>query len=108
VEGRLGGQEPVWDERAAVCVVLASGGYPGAYEKNKPITGLDAAAGREDVVVFHAGTKNADGAVVTNGGRVLGVTALGAGLAEARERAYAAADGIFFDQMQRRGDIGAP
>jgi phosphoribosylamine--glycine ligase len=108
VDGTLATRQPEWDERAAVCVVLASGGYPGSYEKNKPITGLDVVGAAEEVVVFHAGTKKAGDAVVTNGGRVLGVTALGADLAEARKRAYAAADGIFFDQMQRRGDIGAP
>lgn len=108
VDGCLDGQQPDWDERAAVCLVLASGGYPGAYEKNKPISGLEEADARDEVVVFHAGTKVVDGAVVTNGGRVLGVTALGTGLSEARQRAYEAADGIFFDQMQRRGDIGAP
>jgi phosphoribosylamine--glycine ligase len=107
VDGRLETQNPQWDDRAAVCVVLASGGYPGAYEKDKPISGLDAANAAEEVVVFHAGTKLSGGAIVTNGGRVLGVTALGADLAEARKRAYAAADGIFFDQMHRRGDIGA-
>lgn len=108
VAGKLETQEPVWDDRAAVCVVLASGGYPGPYEKNQPISGLDTVAALEDVVVFHAGTKTAADTVVTNGGRVLGVTALGTDLAEAREKAYRAADGIFFDQMQRRGDIGAP
>jgi phosphoribosylamine--glycine ligase len=106
-DGRLDGQTPDWDERAAVCVILASGGYPGPYEKNKPISGLDAANAMEEVVVFHAGTKQSGDAVVTNGGRVLGVSALGADLAEARKRAYAAADAIFFDQMHRRGDIGA-
>lgn len=108
VDERLAGQEPIWDERTALCLVLASGGYPGSYEKNKPITGIDAANAREDIVVFHAGTKETSDGVVTQGGRVLGVTALGRDLPEARARAYAAADGIFFDQMQRRGDIGAP
>lgn len=107
VDGRLAEAKADWDDRAAVCVVLASGGYPGSYEKNKPISGLDKAGELEEVVVFHAGTKNDGGAVVTNGGRVLGVSALGADLSEARRRAYAAADVIFFDQMHRRGDIGA-
>jgi phosphoribosylamine--glycine ligase len=107
VDGTLRDQAPAWDDRAAVCLVLASGGYPGAYEKNKPITGLAEANAQDDVVVFHAGTRRDGDTVVTNGGRVLGVTALGHDLAEARTRAYAAADAIFFDQMHRRGDIGA-
>jgi len=107
VDGTLATKTPAWEERAAVCIVLASGGYPGSYEKNKEITGLDEAGACEDVVVFHAGTKKSGDAVVTNGGRVLGVSALGADLGDARKKAYAAADRIFFDQMQRRGDIGA-
>ena len=71
-----------WDPRPAVCVVMASGGYPDEYEKGKVITGLEEAAELPDVVVFHAGTKQRDGDVVTNGGRVLGVTALGATIAD--------------------------
>ena len=106
VDGTLDRQQPVWDERAAVCVVLASGGYPGSYEKGKPITGLAEAGAHENVVVFHAGTKAAGDRILTNGGRVLGVTALAADTARARELAYGAADGIGFDQMQRREDIG--
>lgn len=106
VDGTLDRQQPVWDERAAVCVILASGGYPGSYEKGKPISGLAEAGARDDVVVFHAGTKSCGDAIVTNGGRVLGVTALAADLAGARKQAYAAADRIHFDQMQRREDIG--
>jgi len=106
VDGTLDAQEPVWDERAAVCVVLASGGYPGSYEKGKPITGLEEAGALENVVVFHAGTKSDGDRILTNGGRVLGVTALAADTARARELAYGAADGIGFDQMQRREDIG--
>ena len=97
---------PVGFRDAAVCVVLASGGYPRAYETGKAISGLDAAAG-EDVVVFHAGTKRgADGGFVTAGGRVLGVTARGASVGEARTRAYAAADRIAFAGCHRRRDIG--
>ncbi len=106
VDGRLDGQNPVWSDRSAVCVVLASGGYPGDYEKNKPISGLAETSALADVQVFHAGTRLEGGQVRTNGGRVLGVTALGSDLASARAKAYEAADGIFFDQMQRRGDIG--
>lgn len=105
VEGTLSTIEPEWDLRAAVCVVLASGGYPGAYEKGKPISGLEAAAA-DGVEIFHAGTGVLDGRVATNGGRVLGVTSLGTTLAEARGAAYKAADRIFFDGLQRRNDIG--
>jgi phosphoribosylamine---glycine ligase len=101
-------QRPQWDDRAAVCVVLASGGYPGTYKKGKPIGGLEEAEKIVDVVLFHAGTKQDGARVVTNGGRVLGVTALGSDRAGARKLAYEAANRIHFDQMQRREDIGAP
>jgi phosphoribosylamine--glycine ligase len=94
-----------WDERPAVCVVMASGGYPGSYEKGKVITGLDEAAQLKDVVVFHAGTKLADGRVVTSGGRVLGVTALGNTIADAQKRAYEAVEKIHFDGAYYRHDI---
>jgi len=106
VDGTLAGQQPEWDDRAAVCVILASGGYPGPIAKGKEIHGLPAAGAIDDVVVFHAGTKQDGDRVVTNGGRVLGVSALGTGLSDARTRAYAAAERISFDQMQRREDIG--
>jgi phosphoribosylamine--glycine ligase len=92
---------------AAVCVVLASAGYPRAVESGKRIAGLAAAEADPDVVVFHAGTKRAGEGFVTAGGRVLGVTARGASLAVARERAYAAADRIAFEGMQLRRDIAA-
>lgn len=108
VHDAVAAQRPEWDERAAVCVILASGGYPGAYDKGKAIDGLEEADGLADVVVFHAGTKQDGGRVVTNGGRVLGVSALGPDRASARKLAYRAADTIRFDQMQRREDIGAP
>jgi phosphoribosylamine---glycine ligase len=107
VAGTLADQRPEWDERAAVCVVLASGGYPGAYEKGKPIAGLEDARAMKEVVVFHAGTKQVGQRLFTNGGRVLGVTAMGADLRAARELAYRAANTIRFDQIQRREDIGA-
>jgi len=104
--GGLEQAAPVGFRDAAVCVVLASGGYPRAYETGKVITGLDDAAG-EDVVVFHAGTRRgADGRFETAGGRVLGVTARGASVGEARERAYAAADRIAFEGRHLRRDIG--
>ncbi len=104
-EGKLKEERVEWDERAAVCVVMASGGYPGSYEKGKPIEGLDKAAQLEDVMVFHAGTARSAGRIVTNGGRVLGVTALGDGIAEARNRAYAAAELIRFEGVKYRRDI---
>jgi phosphoribosylamine--glycine ligase len=94
-----------WDPRPAVCVVMASAGYPGAYEKGKVITGLEKAAELVDVVVFHAGTKRADGKTVTNGGRVLGVTALGNSVKEAKRRAYEAVDMIEFEGAYCRRDI---
>jgi phosphoribosylamine--glycine ligase len=96
-----------WSE-AAVCVVLASGGYPREYKKGVAITGLDDVAGDPNVVVFHAGTRrNAKGGFETAGGRVLGVTARGRDVAEAVERAYAATDHIHFDGKQLRRDIAA-
>ena len=104
-EGKLDRITLDWDQRPAVCVVLASGGYPGAYEKGKRITGLEEAEEIEDVVVFHAGTAVRDGDIVTNGGRVLGVTALGQTIAEAKARAYRAVDKIKFDGVYCRRDI---
>jgi phosphoribosylamine---glycine ligase len=102
--GGLAGVEPSWSPDWAVTVVLASRGYPETASKGDVISGLDeaAAAGAH---VFHAGTAEADGQVVTAGGRVLSVTALGDGPAEARERAYAAAERIQFDGRQLRSDI---
>jgi len=103
--GGLAGVEPEWDPRAAVCVVLASRGYPASASAGDPIAGLDAVpAGTE---VFHAGTTERDGLVVTAGGRVLGVTALGEDRAAARAAAYAGADMIAFDGLQLRRDIAA-
>ncbi|MGD8500629.1 MAG: phosphoribosylamine--glycine ligase, partial [Phycisphaerales bacterium] len=86
-----------WDRRPAVCVVMASGGYPGDYQKGKKIGGLKETQQLEDLIVFHAGTKEQDGDIVTNGGRVLGVTALGETIADAKTRAYQAVDRIQFD-----------
>ena len=94
-------------EGTAVCVVLASGGYPREFARGMPIRGLGAAEQIPGVVVFHAGTQAAGGEFVTSGGRVLGVTARGASFAEARERAYTAAGRIAFEGMQLRRDIGA-
>jgi phosphoribosylamine--glycine ligase len=96
-----------WDPRPAVCVVVASGGYPGRFEKGYTIQGLDAAARLPDVQVFHAGTRLDGDVVRTDGGRVLGVTALGDTLADARQRAYEAVKLIRFADMHYRTDIGA-
>ena len=104
-DGRLGEVTLEWDPRPAVCVVMASGGYPGSYEKGKKITGLDEANKIEDVVVFHAGTTVSDGDIVTNGGRVLGVTALAETIGKAKEKAYRAVDKIKFDGAYCRRDI---
>ena len=93
---------------AAACVILASGGYPLAYEKGKEITGLvNGQLPGSDAIVYHAGTAVQDGRLVTAGGRVLGVTATAADLPAALEKAYAAADSIHFDKLHRRSDIGA-
>ena len=106
VENRLSRQEIRWSDRRAVCVVLASGGYPGSYEKGKPISGLTDV--EPDITVFHAGTRLAEDGitVLTDGGRVLGVTATGATHQEAREKAFANAKRIHFEGMQYRKDIG--
>ena len=106
VEGRLRGARVEWDPRAAVCVVLAAGGYPGEIEKGKPITGLDRLRAWKNGVVFHAGTRRQDGAVVTAGGRVLGVTGLGATIGAAITETYGAVRQISFEHMHYRTDIG--
>jgi phosphoribosylamine---glycine ligase len=105
--GTLDKIELKWKPDASVCVVLASGGYPGNYEKGKPIRGLDEAAKLPGVKVFHAGTALKDGQTVTSGGRVLGVTALGKDLKAAQTAAYAAVEKICFEGIQFRRDIGA-
>ena len=103
-EGRLSEVTLKWYDEPSVCVVLASNGYPGHYEKGKPISGLDEAE-KTGAVVFHAGTKLSDGRIVTNGGRVLGVTARGKDIADAVQRAYQAVACISWDGMQYRRDI---
>lgn len=107
VDGRLGRQPIHWKAMSALCVVLASNGYPGPYRKGDTIKGLEEVDRIPDVFLFHAGTALREGKVVTSGGRVLGMTALGCDLAEARERAYEAIGRIYFDQMKYRRDIGA-
>ncbi len=107
VDGTLDQVELEFEDNAAVCVVLASDGYPEKYEKGFPISGLDAFAGKKDYFVFHAGTKKAaDGQILTNGGRVLGVTATGKDLKEARKKAYEATKWISFENKYMRTDIG--
>ncbi len=96
---------PRWEDRSAVTVVLASGGYPGEYQTGAPISGLDEAAAVEGALVFHSGTRLDGDQVVTAGGRVLAVTGLAGTVAQARDTAYAAADRIRFDGLQRREDI---
>jgi phosphoribosylamine---glycine ligase len=103
IDGRLASVEARWKPESAVCVVLASGGYPGNYATGQAITGLDDVA--DGVSVFHAGTRQENGEIVTAGGRVLGVTALAGDLAAARQRAYAAVEGIQFEGRQFRSDI---
>jgi phosphoribosylamine--glycine ligase len=107
VNGTLHRVEMKWSPLASVCVVMASGGYPGNYAKGKPITGLAAADALPRTKVFHAGTALKDGQVVTNGGRVLGVTALGKDVKTAQAAAYAAVEKIRFEGAQFRRDIAA-
>lgn len=105
-EGRLNEIDVNWKEGASICVVLASKGYPGPYQKGDAIKGLDAFKNSEDVVVFHAGTGFNNGEIVTSGGRVLGVTALGDDIKSAQVNAYKAIEKINFNGMQFRKDIG--
>ena len=107
VSGTLDRHELKWSPTVAVCVVMASGGYPGAYSKGKIISGLTQAAELPHTKVFHAGTQFAGDRIVTNGGRVLGVTAWASDLYRAREAAYAAVEKIQFDGAHYRRDIGA-
>jgi phosphoribosylamine--glycine ligase len=95
-----------WAKEAAACIVVASRGYPDAPETGQEIDGLETLAGEGDVTVFHAATARRDGKIVTVGGRVLGVTALGASLDAAIERAYQAVQKISFEGMHYRKDIG--
>ena len=107
VEGSLDKHQLRWKQGASVCVIMASAGYPGKYEKGKEITGIELAESDPSVKVFHAGTISKDGKLYTNGGRVLGVTATGKTLEEARNIAYAAVEKIRFEGAFYRRDIGA-
>ena len=107
LDGNLADIEAEWDPRPTCCVVMASGGYPGSYPKGVPIEGLQDVEKMEDVVVFHAGTKLSEGRVVTSGGRVLGVTARGDTIRQARDRAYEAVEQVHFEGAHCRTDIAA-
>ncbi|MGB2805895.1 MAG: phosphoribosylamine--glycine ligase [Candidatus Zixiibacteriota bacterium] len=106
IDGELSLQDVEWSDNFAVCVVLASAGYPGKYEKDKEISGLKKARQMEDVVIFHAGTRRQKDRVFTSGGRVLGVTATDQSMDDAIHKAYSAAKKIEFEGMQYRKDIG--
>ena len=106
VDGKLPEIDLQFEDNAAVCVVLASDGYPEKYDKNKKITGLEKFENKDGYYVFHAGTKKTDDGVFTNGGRVLSVTAKGATLQEARKNAYQATEWISFENKYMRNDIG--
>mgnify|MGYP005763783327 FL=1 len=106
VDGTLDKMEIEWYNNAAVCVVEASGGYPVSYDKGYVITGLEEAAKRDDIIVFHAGTAFKDGKLVTNGGRVLGITGIGKDIDEARKKAYEGVDIVDFEKKHFRHDIG--
>ncbi len=107
ITGHLESAVAKWDDRSAVCVVMASGGYPGSYKTGKAIVGLDQVDQMPDVAVFHAGTQLIDNRVVTSGGRVLGVTAFSDTLLAAKQHAYDAVDKIEFDGSYFRRDIGS-
>lgn len=106
IDGTLDKIDLQFEDNACVCVVLASDGYPVAYEKGKLITGFENFNGKDDYFCFHAGTKLTDEGIVTNGGRVLGITALGKDLKEARAKAYEATEWIQFENKYMRHDIG--
>ncbi len=105
IDGKLNEAGIEWENEAAVCVVIASGGYPGPYKKGEIITGIKQAEQLQDVIVFHAGTALAGKDIVTSGGRVLGITALGANIEQAIDRAYKAVGEIHFNKIYFRSDI---
>jgi len=107
IEGRLHKINIEWEDNAAVCVVVASGGYPGKYQKGKAISGLERLEKMEDIIVFHAGTKLQDDKVITSRGRVLGITAWDKTISKAKERAYKGVKEIYFEDMYYRKDIAA-
>jgi phosphoribosylamine--glycine ligase len=106
IDGTLKGMETDWDPQPAVCVVMSSKGYPEAYEKGRVIDGLDEVASVDGAYIFHAGTELQGEKIVTSGGRVLGVTALGNGIAQAIEKAYHVVEKIKWEGLHYRRDIG--
>jgi len=107
IDNRLHQINIQWEDNAAVCVVVASGGYPGNYQKGKVVSGLERLEKMKDVIAFHAGTKFQDDQVVTSGGRVLGITAWDDTISKAKEKAYQAVKEIYFEEMYYRKDIAA-
>jgi phosphoribosylamine--glycine ligase len=105
LDGKLSSMKLSWRRGGVVCVVIASSGYPGSYKKGMEIFGLREVEEMEDVLLFHAGTRMEDGRILTNGGRVLGVTAYGKNIQDAIERAYSAVSKIHFEGMHYRRDI---
>ena len=105
-KGTLKDQSLDWKTDSCLTIVMAANGYPGPYERGDPITGLDEAASDPNVTIFHAGTKSQDGGIVANGGRVLGITAMGRNFGDARARAYEAANGVRWETGFFRSDIG--
>ena len=106
IRDRLSPELISWKDGYAATIILASPGYPGSYPKGLPITGIENAEKREDIVIFHSGTAIKDGQLVTAGGRVLNITATGPTLEEALDKAYDAVQDIHFEGMQYRKDIG--
>jgi len=107
IEGTLHKINIEWKDNAAVCVVMASGGYPGKYQKGKAISGLERLEKMKDIIVFHAGTKFQDDKIITSGGRVLGITAWDETISKAKERAYKGVKEIYFEDMYYRKDIAS-
>jgi len=107
VEGNLSKVNIKWKDKAAVCVILASGGYPGKYQKGKVIYGFEKLENKKGIIVFHAGTKLQEGKIVTAGGRVLGVTAWDDTISKAKEKAYEGVEKIYFENIYYRKDIAA-
>ena len=107
IEGTLHKINIEWEDNAAVCVVVASGGYPGKYQKGKVISGLERLEKMKDIIVFHAGTKFQDDKIITSGGRVLGITAWDETISKAKERAYKGVKEIYFEDMYYRKDIAS-
>ena len=107
VEGNLSKVNIKWKDKAAVCVILASGGYPGKYQKGKVISGFEKLENKKDIIVFHAGTKLQEGKIVTAGGRVLGVTAWDDTISKAKDKAYKGVEKIYFENMYYRKDIAS-